>query len=92
MVPPARATRPSLVSSRQVAAALGVSESSVKRWCDQGALAGVKTPGGHRRFETAEVLRFAREAGHPLRDPTALGAGPPPKPEALERSDRKSVV
>jgi excisionase family DNA binding protein len=83
----AAAGRAGLVSSRQVAAALGVSESSVKRWCDHGTLVGVKTPGGHRRFDVATVLRFAREAGHPVRDAAALGAaGGPKSPREVERA------
>jgi excisionase family DNA binding protein len=65
----------SLVSPKQVAEALGVSESSVKRWCDQGELSTVRTPGGHRRVAVASVLRFAAESGHPVRDLGALGEG-----------------
>ncbi len=37
-------------SPKQVAEALGVSESSVKRWCDLGAVPVVRTAGGHRRI------------------------------------------
>lgn len=59
-------------SPKQVAAALGVSESSVKRWCDRGHLATSRTPGGHRRVAVADVLRFARDRGHVLRAPSAL--------------------
>ncbi len=59
----------------------------MKRWCDHGALEGVKTPGGHRRFDVAAVLRFAREAGHPVRDAAALGvAGGPKSPREVERA------
>jgi excisionase family DNA binding protein len=65
----------SLASPRQVAEALGVSESSVKRWCDQGQITMVRTPGGHRRVAVASVLRFAAESGHPVRDLGALGEG-----------------
>jgi len=56
------------LSPRQVAKAFGVSESSVKRWCDQGLLPLVRTPGGHRRLPVTAVLRFARETGRDLRD------------------------
>ncbi len=50
----------SLLSPREVADALGVSESSVKRWVDNGELAARLTAGGHRRIDRTEVLRFAR--------------------------------
>jgi len=62
----------SAATPRQVAAALGVSESSVKRWCDQGALATVRTPGGHRRIPVAAVLALSREGGPVLARPSAL--------------------
>lgn len=60
------------VSPRQAARALGVSESSVKRWCDQGLLNALKTPGGHRRLPVTSLVRFARERGHPVPHPLAL--------------------
>ena len=50
-----------LLSPKQVASAIGASESSLKRWCDQGLLNTVKTAGGHRRIPVQEALRFARE-------------------------------
>lgn len=50
-----------LLSPKQVASAIGASESSLKRWCDQGLLNTVKTAGGHRRIPIQEALRFARE-------------------------------
>jgi excisionase family DNA binding protein len=49
-----------LLSPREVADALGVSESSVKRWVDGGELAAQRTAGGHRRIARSEALRFAR--------------------------------
>ena len=50
-----------LLSPKQVASVIGASESSLKRWCDQGLLKTVKTAGGHRRIPIQEALRFARE-------------------------------
>lgn len=49
-----------LLSPREIAQALGVSESSVKRWVDGGELASLRTAGGHRRIARSEALRFAR--------------------------------
>jgi MerR family transcriptional regulator, light-induced transcriptional regulator len=48
-------------SPKQVAQALGVSESSLKRWCDRGFLQTTRTAGGHRKLQAAEVIRFAPE-------------------------------
>jgi MerR family transcriptional regulator, light-induced transcriptional regulator len=71
------------VSPRQAASALGVSESSVKRWCDQGRLEVVKTPGGHRRLPVTSLVRFAREEGHTLHDPLALAQNEPAAEQGL---------
>jgi MerR family transcriptional regulator, light-induced transcriptional regulator len=58
---------------RQVARALGVSESSLKRWCDKGMLQIVRTAGGHRRLPLVEVMRFLRASGHAVVRPELLG-------------------
>jgi MerR family transcriptional regulator, light-induced transcriptional regulator len=62
----------SLLSPKQVATAIGASESSLKRWCDQGLLATVKTAGGHRRISIQEALRFVREQNHTVVEPHLL--------------------
>lgn len=62
-----------LLSPKQVARAIQVSESSVKRWCDDGQLQMERTAGGHRRIHVSEVLRFIRKSGHRLVSPAALG-------------------
>lgn len=54
------------VSPKQLAQAIQVSESSVKRWCDQGVIATVRTAGGHRRIPVVDALRFLRDRDHPL--------------------------
>ena len=59
-------------SPRRVAAAIGVSESSIKRWCDQGQLVAERTPGGHRRISVEAVLRLVRDSGSSLQTPAAL--------------------
>lgn len=53
-----------LWTSADVAAALGVGVSSVKRWTDEGRLASVRTPGGHRRYEISAVREFAHAYGY----------------------------
>lgn len=60
------------LSPKQVAEAIGASESSLKRWCDQGLIATVKTAGGHRRIPVQEALRFVREQNHSVVEPHIL--------------------
>ncbi len=61
-----------LLSPKQVAEAIGASESSLKRWCDQGLISTVKTAGGHRRIPVQEALRFVREQNHAVVEPHIL--------------------
>jgi methanogenic corrinoid protein MtbC1 len=68
--------RPRFVSPKQVARAIGVSESSLKRWSDQGLIKTVRTAGGHRKMDVAEVLRYVREHDHALVSPELLGLPP----------------
>ena len=62
-----------LVTPRQLAQAIDVSESSLKRWCDKGIIPVVYTAGGHRRIPVNGVLTFLRESGHEIRNPEILG-------------------
>ena len=64
------------LSTVEVAAAVGVGESSVKRWIDSGSLSAEKTPGGHRRVGLPELYRFLRAQGRKLVDPSAIGLSP----------------
>ena len=61
------------VSPKQLARAIGVSESSVKRWCDDGVIQTAYTPGGHRKIEIDQVLQFLRDTKHAVVDPEILG-------------------
>lgn len=62
-----------MFSPKQVARALGVSESSVKRWVDSGKLQAAKTAGGHRKVTLPSIATFVRETGHPMAQPELLG-------------------
>jgi excisionase family DNA binding protein len=62
-----------LITPKQVAQAIGVSESSLKRWCDRGLLTTVRTAGGHRRLALDHVVQFLRQSGHQLVRPELLG-------------------
>jgi excisionase family DNA binding protein len=65
-----------LITPKQVARAIGVSESSLKRWCDRGLIPSVRTAGGHRRLPISGVLKYLRETQHPLVRPELLGLPP----------------
>jgi len=70
-----------LLSPRELAQAIGVSESSLKRWADAGQIRVTRTAGGHRRIPIAEAMRFIRDSRAPLVRPELLGlpqAGPTP--------------
>lgn len=60
-------------SPKQIAEALEVSESSVKRWCDKGSIPTVRTLGGHRRITLDALQRFIQQSGRELRLPHVLG-------------------
>ncbi|MFK7959422.1 MAG: MerR family DNA-binding transcriptional regulator [Phycisphaerales bacterium] len=62
-----------LLSPKQVAAAIGVSESTLKRWADEGIISATRTAGGHRRIPVAEAVRFVRETQARIVDPSILG-------------------
>ena len=62
-----------LLSPRDLADAIGVSESSVKRWVDGGVVLATKTAGGHRRIPVSEAVRFIRESQAALVKPEAMG-------------------
>jgi MerR family transcriptional regulator, light-induced transcriptional regulator len=61
-----------LLSPRELAEALGVSESSLKRWVDSGKIRAMKTDGGHRRIALTEAVRFVRDTGAPVVRPDIL--------------------
>lgn len=60
-------------SPRELADAVGISESSIKRWADRGRIVTSRTQGGHRRIPLAEALKFVREMQADLIEPEALG-------------------
>lgn len=61
-----------LLSTRELATAIGVSESSLKRWIDAGRLTASRTEGGHRRVALAEAMRFIREQRAAIARPEIL--------------------
>lgn len=62
-----------IISPRELAVAIGVSESSLKRWSDEGLIRVSRTAGGHRRIAIGDAIRFVRSAGVPILRPEILG-------------------
>lgn len=62
-----------LVSPKDLARAIGVSESSMKRWADSGLVTVSRTVGGHRRIALPEAVRFIRQIGATVVRPDVLG-------------------
>jgi excisionase family DNA binding protein len=60
-------------SPKKVASSIGVSESSLKRWCDSGFLNAMKTAGGHRRIPRSEVISFVKRKNLKLVKPQNIG-------------------
>mgnify|MGYP001077510958 CR=1 FL=1 len=65
-----------LLTPKQVARAIGVSEASLKRWCDRGLIPATRTAGGHRRLPLAGVIDYLRKSRRPLVRPEVLGLPP----------------
>jgi excisionase family DNA binding protein len=62
-----------LLTPKKVAQAIGVSESSVKRWCDDGVIPTQYTAGGHRRIHVSSLVEFLRSSGRQLVAPGIIG-------------------
>ena len=61
-----------LLTPRDLAEAIGTSESSVRRWLDAGSVKVTRTAGGHRRIDITEALRFIRDSGATVVRPEIL--------------------
>ncbi len=72
-----------LLSPRELAAAIGVSESTLKRWADDGLINATRTAGGHRRIPLPEAIRFVRATRARVINPSILQIGDLPGPEEI---------
>jgi methanogenic corrinoid protein MtbC1 len=71
-----------LVSPRDIANAIGASESSLRRWIDSGDIRVSRTAGGHRRVPLRDALQFIRKIGAVIVHPEMLQL--PPLTESSE--------
>jgi excisionase family DNA binding protein len=55
-----------LLATKEVAALMNVTETTIKRWADAGELTCVKTLGGHRKFAMQEVIQFSEQHSYPI--------------------------
>lgn len=62
-----------LLTTKDLADALGASESSLRRWTNSGAIGTTRTPGGHRRIPLADAIRFIRDTRAAVVRPDILG-------------------
>lgn len=60
-------------SPKELAQVVGVSESSIKRWVDDGLIDVTRTAGGHRRIPLREAVRFIRSRDMRVLRPDLLG-------------------
>lgn len=60
----------SLVSISEASRALGVSETTLRLWTDEGKIRAFVTPGGHRRYSKNDLRRFTGLQGkvHSMKD------------------------
>jgi MerR family transcriptional regulator, light-induced transcriptional regulator len=63
-------------SPKELAQAIGVSESSLRRWVDNGAIQTTRTVGGHRRIPLVEAVQFIRRTQTPVVRPDVIGLPP----------------
>ena len=56
---------PDWLTLGQAAKYLGVAQSTIRKWSDQGLLPAFYTPGGHRRFRRRDLDGFLARSGRP---------------------------
>jgi excisionase family DNA binding protein len=69
--PPVASAEPEWFTLGQAARYLGVAQSTIRKWSDDGRVRAFYTPGGHRRYRRADLDAFLERSG-----PGGTGTGP----------------
>lgn len=64
-----------LLNVGQAAAYIGVSAASLRKWSNQGLVPVYRTPGGQRRFSTADLDEFMSSMRQPSNSDRSPGIG-----------------
>src|ERR1044072_8090571 len=59
----APAGEPDWLTLGQAAKYLGVAQSTIRKWSDQGRVPAFYTPGGHRRYRRGDLDAFLERSG-----------------------------
>src|SRR5215218_2685914 len=57
------AGEPDWLTLGQAAKYLGVAQSTIRKWSDQGRVPAFYTPGGHRRYRRVDLEQFLERSG-----------------------------
>jgi excisionase family DNA binding protein len=60
---PVPANEPDWLTLGQAAKYLGMAQSTIRKWSDQGRLPAFYTPGGHRRYRRSDLDEFLERGG-----------------------------
>ena len=60
---PVPANEPDWLTLGQAAKYLGMAQSTIRKWSDDGRLAAFYTPGGHRRYRRSDLDHFLERGG-----------------------------
>jgi len=69
---PAPTGEPDWLTLGQAAKFLGVAQSTIRKWSDQGRVPAFYTPGGHRRYRRGDLEAFLERSGPGGRSPGPL--------------------
>jgi excisionase family DNA binding protein len=78
---------PDWLTLGQAAKYLGVAQSTIRKWSDQGRVPAFYTPGGHRRYRRIDLEAFLERSGpgRPARGPLVLVVDDDPQVRELVR-------
>ncbi len=86
----ASTTEPDWLTLGQAAKYLGVAQSTIRKWSDQGRVPAFYTPGGHRRYRRSDLDKFLESSGPGAREhvgPTVLVVDDDPRMREYVRAN-----